>query len=31
VQDLEQQFNYKPETSIEDGIANFASWFRAYY
>jgi len=31
VQDLEQQFNYKPGTSIEDGIANFASWFRAYY
>ena len=31
VQDLVQQFNYKPETSIEDGIANFASWFQAYY
>lgn len=31
VQDLVQQFNYQPETSIEDGIANFASWFKAYY
>ena len=31
VQDLVQQFNYKPETSIEDGIANFAAWFQAYY
>lgn len=31
VQDLEQQFNYHPSTSIEVGIARFIEWYRAFY
>jgi len=27
VQELAEEFNYKPSTSIEDGIANFVSWY----
>ena len=29
--DMVEQFNYQPSTSIEMGIANFASWFKKYY
>ena len=28
---LQQQFGYKPCTSIETGIANFHSWFQEYF
>ena len=31
VDDLVEQFEYQPTTSIEDGINNFASWFKTYY
>ena len=31
VQDFAQQFDYQPKTSLEDGITNFVSWFKAYY
>lgn len=31
VEDFVHQFDYQPKTSLEDGIANFVSWFRAYY
>jgi UDP-glucuronate 4-epimerase len=31
VEDFAQQFDYEPKTSLEDGIANFVSWFKAYY
>lgn len=31
VDDLAQQFEYQPKTSVDDGINNFASWFKAYY
>jgi UDP-glucuronate 4-epimerase len=31
VQDLVKQFNYKPSTSIEEGITNFISWHHDYY
>lgn len=31
VGDLVDQFHYKPETSIETGIARFVAWYRDYY
>jgi len=31
VDDLIEQFNYKPSTSAEDGVANFVQWYRAYF
>lgn len=29
--DLVEQFHYKPATPVEQGIANFVSWYRTYY
>ena len=31
VDDLVEKFNYKPTTSIEDGINSFVSWYRGYF
>ena len=31
VTDLVKEFDYKPNTSVKDGIANFAKWFTEYY
>ena len=31
VTDLERDFNYKPSTPIEKGLAEFAAWYREYY
>jgi len=31
VDDLVQQFDYQPNTSVEQGMANFAAWFKDYY
>lgn len=31
VDDLVRDFDYKPNTSIEEGIGNFAEWFKSYY
>ncbi len=31
VDDLVRDFDYKPQTSIEEGIGAFARWFLAYY
>ena len=31
VTDLVKEFDYKPNTSVKDGIANFAQWFTEYY
>jgi UDP-glucuronate 4-epimerase len=31
VNDLIEQFNYKPSTTIEEGIAKFISWYYEYY
>jgi UDP-glucuronate 4-epimerase len=31
VEDLIKQFNYKPETSVDEGIRKFVSWYRTYY
>ena len=27
---LEKQFNYKPVTSITDGVANFVKWYKDF-
>ena len=31
VNELVEQFDYKPETTIETGITNFISWYREYH
>ena len=31
VTDLVREFDYKPNTSVKEGIANFAKWFTEYY
>ena len=31
VEDLVEQFHYKPTTTIEEGIARFAAWYREYF
>ena len=31
VDDLMQDFGFKPETSIKDGICKFTEWFKKYY
>ena len=31
VEDLVEQFHYKPETSVEDGINRFVIWYRDYF
>jgi len=31
VSDLENDFNYKPDTSIKDGIGSFIDWYKEFY
>jgi UDP-glucuronate 4-epimerase len=31
VEDLVEQFHYKPATKVEDGIARFVAWYRDYF
>ncbi len=31
VEDLQAQFDYKPTTQIEDGVARFIDWYREYF
>lgn len=31
VSDLERDINFKPSTSIEDGLAKFVEWYKDYY
>jgi UDP-glucuronate 4-epimerase len=31
ITELAEEFGYKPETPIEQGVANFVSWYREYY
>jgi UDP-glucuronate 4-epimerase len=31
VQDLVRDVDYKPNTSVEQGVANFVAWYRDYY
>jgi len=31
VQDLVRDVDYKPDTSVEEGVANFVAWYKDYY
>ncbi len=31
VDNLKEQFNYKPSTSVDDGVSNFVKWYKDYY
>jgi UDP-glucuronate 4-epimerase len=31
VDDLVEQFHYKPETTVEEGISRFVAWYRDYF
>jgi UDP-glucuronate 4-epimerase len=31
VNDLVAQFNYKPSTTVKEGIARFVDWYRVYF
>ena len=31
VDNLKEKFNYKPSTSVIDGVANFVRWYKDYY
>ena len=31
IQDLVSDFNYKPKTSVEDGVNRFIKWYKEYY
>ena len=31
VDDLVEQFHYKPATTVEDGISNFVAWYKDYF
>ena len=31
IDDLVEQFSYKPNTSIEQGVKNFVAWFKNYH
>jgi UDP-glucuronate 4-epimerase len=31
VDDLINKFNYKPDTTIQTGLKNFAEWYKKFY
>jgi UDP-glucuronate 4-epimerase len=31
IDNLKKEFNYKPSTSVIDGISNFVNWYKKYY
>jgi nucleoside-diphosphate-sugar epimerase len=31
VDDLVEQFDYKPSTSVDEGVAHFIDWYRQYF
>ena len=31
VDDLVEQFHYKPSTTVQDGIQQFVDWYRNYF
>lgn len=31
ISELEKDFGFRPETSLEDGLRNFAKWYKGYY
>ena len=31
VDELKKKFNYKPSTSVVDGVSNFVKWYKEFY
>ena len=31
VSELQRDFDFKPETTIEEGLGKFAQWYKTYY
>lgn len=31
VSELERDFDFKPETTIEEGLGKFVAWYKEYY
>jgi UDP-glucuronate 4-epimerase len=31
ISSLQNNYNYKPKTSIEKGVKNFINWYKTYY
>ena len=31
IDDLVAEVGYRPDTQLEEGVENFANWFREYY
>ena len=31
VHNLKKEFNYKPKTSVTEGVSNFVKWYKNYY
>tara|TARA_X000000950_G_scaffold289367_1_gene412464 strand:- start:8659 stop:9681 length:1023 start_codon:yes stop_codon:yes gene_type:complete len=31
IDNLKEQFNYKPSTSVDDGVSNFVKWYKDFY
>ena len=31
VDNLKKKFNYKPSTSVVEGVSNFIKWYKNYY
>lgn len=31
ISELERDFDFRPHTTIEDGLKNFAEWYKKYY
>ena len=31
VDNLNEKFNYKPSTSVAEGVSNFVKWYNDYY
>ena len=31
IADLERDFDFRPKTQIEDGVARFVEWYRDYH
>ena len=30
VEDLVEEFNYKPKTTVKDGVESFVKWYKEY-
>ena len=31
IDNLKEQFNFRPSTSVIDGVSNFVKWYKNYY